>query len=665
MARTSMFQRSEQATQQSTYYPGLDGLRALAVMAVISYHFMPARFSGGFVGVDLFFVLSGFLITNLLIQEAAHIDRIDLKAFFVRRIRRLLPASLALILVVVLVSSQFGDQLGTRRISQDAITSLFNIANWNFVVSGETYMDQFLGVDPSPLRHMWSLAVEEQFYLLWPLVVAACLHRSRRSSLRNRFEETIFNVAIIGITFSLLFSILLYRGGADLNRIYYGTDVRAQQILVGALSVLVIPRARRFLRATHVQLIATTISLPSFALISLKAEPISPWLYQGGFLGIALIALPLIWICTDDRPTILRSLLSFRPLVAVGRISYGLYLWHWPVHLWVDQESTGLFGVRLLALRTVFTVACALGSWFLFENRIRQQGLRLVRSSLRPWVTLFAIGAVLFAAITIPRTVGKQVSTTTKDGSYSNALDASNAYYRSHLRCDAVRSSESAGDWKVITIGNSLMKEIEPCLNEVLSRQGAVVLNRASNADALCDIERELKNDPLNTNLENTVIVFFHLPFWDRPCGFSIPTRERDAYYRASLDSMIESWIAHGARVLLFAPTPGAETQSVSPLQGHYETLRSSYPNSVTIGDSGRYIRSSDGRYLYNMPCTKVEIGCDENGLIGVRLPVDGQHFCAFRDWQGEPCLLPYAGGERRVATAVAEDIVASIRSSR
>jgi len=202
-------------------------------------------------------------------------------------------------------------------------------------------------------------------------------------------------------------------------------------------------------------------------------------------------------------------------------------------------------------------------------------------------------------------------------------------------------------------------------LNEILSRQGADVFNRASNADAICDIEFRLKNDPLNADLKNTVIVFFHLPFWERPCGFPIPTQERDAYYRTSLESMIDSWIAQRAKVMLLAPTPGAETQSVSPLQEYYESLRSEYQKSITTGDSGRYIRSSNGRYLYNMSCTNAEICCDENGLIGVRLPVDGQHFCAFRDWQGEPCLLSYAGGERRVASAVAEDIVASIRSWR
>jgi len=170
-----------------------------------------------------------------------------------------------------------------------------------------------------------------------------------------------------------------------------------------------------------------------------------------------------------------------------------------------------------------------------------------------------------------------------------------------------------------------------------------------------------LADRPVGDSLDGTMIVFFHLPFWDRPCGFSIPESGRDAYYRQALETLIESWIARGATVLLVPPTPGAETQKPSPLVEYYESLRAMHPKSVHISDSGRYIRSTDGRYLYNMPCASAEIGCSADGLIGVRLPVDGQHFCAYKDWQGEPCLLPDAGGERRVATAVAEDILSSI----
>lgn len=646
---------------QGTYFPALDGLRAIAVLAVIVYHFAPARLPGGFLGVDLFFVLSGFLITNLLIQDTSAHRRIDFKRFYLRRVRRLVPASLSVILVVVVVASLTGDSMTNRRLSQDGLASLFNVANWNFVLAKETYMDQFLGIDPSPLRHMWSLAVEEQFYILWPFVVAMAARTVGGSHTQESLRRRLAQITTAGIVGSLLTSLWLRSNDADLNRIYFGTDVRAQQILAGALLAVSLPKLKRVINATIIHAMATLICIPVIAVIMLKAKPSSSWLYDGGFLAFSALALPVVWMCTSPNGWILIRFLSTRPIVAVGRISYGLYLWHWPVHLWLDQESTGLHGLPLITLRIMVTFACTLASWFLFENRIREHGFTWVKPSIRPFVALGTFMALLVSVISVPRLLTPKFTTSTKDGSYSGAYAMSDSYYRSPLRCDAVKAGDVAENWRIVTIGNSLMKEIEPCLQEILSRQGASVEARASNADAICDIEQALADRPFGDSLDGTMIVFFHLPFWDRPCGFSIPESGRDAYYRQALETLIESWIARGATVLLVPPTPGAETQKPSPLVEYYESLRAMHPKSVHISDSGRYIRSTDGRYLYNMPCASAEIGCSADGLIGVRLPVDGQHFCAYKDWQGEPCLLPDAGGERRVATAVAEDILSSI----
>ena len=155
---------AEPVTKQ--YFDGLDGLRAISVLAVLVYHFTPSRLPGGFVGVDLFFVLSGFLITNLLLRDINQTGTIDLKRFYIRRVRRLIPASVSVVLVVVIVTSLTGDPFQVHRLTKDALASILNLANWNFVYSQESYMSQFLGVEPSPLRHTWSLAVEEQFYLI-------------------------------------------------------------------------------------------------------------------------------------------------------------------------------------------------------------------------------------------------------------------------------------------------------------------------------------------------------------------------------------------------------------------------------------------------------------------------------------------------------------------
>lgn len=663
---TDALNRREHSKQydQGTYFPALDGLRAIAVLAVIAYHFVPTRLPGGFLGVDIFFVLSGFLITSLLVRDAETSNRVDFKRFYVRRIRRLVPASFVLILAVIVITSLTGDSLSNRRLSKDAISSLLNVANWNFVLSGETYMDQFLGIDPSPLRHMWSLAVEEQFYLLWPFVVAAAIWNGRRSRSSVSLRRRLTQIITVGIVASLAVSLWLRSNGANLDRLYFGTDVRTQQILAGALLAVLLPKLKSVVSAAFIHALATLVCLPMFAVIMFNTEPSSTWLYQGGFLAVSVFALPLVWICTLAERPILTRLLSTRSLVAVGRVSYGLYLWHWPVHLWLDQTSTGLVGIRLLTLRVVLTVAGTLASWYLFENRIREEGLSRLRPALRPAVAFGALVFLFLAAMAGPKFMTPDFGTTTEDGSYDGAQSVSDAYYRSPLRCDAVKNVQGANDWKVVTLGNSLMKEIEPCLEEILSRQGATVIQRAGNADAICDIERGLIDKPLGETLEGTLIVFFHLPFWNRPCGFAIPEQDRDDYYRQALTSLVDSWIARGAKVLLVPTTPSADAQTPSQFFEFYEFLRETHPGSVYIADSGRYIRSSNGRYLYNMPCASVEIGCSAEGLIGVRLPVDGQHFCAYRDWQGEPCSLPDAGGERRVATAVAEDILSSITAT-
>jgi len=485
----------------------------------------------------------------------------------------------------------------------------------------------------------------------------------RGSHTQESLRRWLAQITTAGIVGSLLTSLWLRSNDADLNRIYFGTDVRAQQILTGALLAVSLPKLKRVINATIIHAMATLICIPVIAVIMLKAKPSSSWLYDGGFLAFSVLALPVVWMCTSHNGWILTRFLSTRPIVAVGRISYGLYLWHWPVHLWLDQESTGLHGLQLLALRIILTFVCTLASWFLFENRIREHGFAKVKPSIRPFVALGTFMALVVSVISVPRLLTPKFTTSTKDGSYSGAYAMSDSYYRSPLRCDAVKAGDVAENWRIVTIGNSLMKEIEPCLQEILSRQGASVEARASNADAICDIQQGLADHPLGDSLANTVIVFFHLPFWNRPCSASIPDEDRDSYYRQALETLIESWIARGAIVLLVPPTPGAEIQTPSPLFDFYESLRAEQPQLIATSDSGKYIRSSDGRYLYSMPCSSVEIGCSADGLIGVRLPVDGQHFCAYPDWQGEPCLLPDAGGERRVATAVAEDIMSTIAS--
>jgi peptidoglycan/LPS O-acetylase OafA/YrhL len=361
-----------------SYQPALDGLRALAVAAVVVFHLDEQGLTGGFLGVDAFFVLSGFLITTLLVLEwrrhavAGHPGRgIGLGAFWGRRARRLLPALILMMLAVALFAAAEvpTDELG--RLRGDGIAGLFYVANWRFVVSGQSYFDLFTSA--SPFRHLWSLAIEEQFYLLWPLVTLGCL-QAARGRLR-----LLAGVAAVGAVVSVLLMAVLYRAD-DPSRAYYGTDTHAHPILVGVLLALVLvdraaasPRTRRTLDALG--LLALAGVLAAFAL----AHDTSARLYRGGSLLFALLVAIVIAAVMCVPRGMLGRAFSLRPLVAIGVVSYGIYLWHWPIIVYATEDRTGLSGHTLQVFQVALTLAAATGSYFLVERPIRR-GFRTRRS---------------------------------------------------------------------------------------------------------------------------------------------------------------------------------------------------------------------------------------------------------------------------------------------
>jgi peptidoglycan/LPS O-acetylase OafA/YrhL len=363
--------QAERAQQRFSYKPALDGLRAAAVVAVMAYHFGASWAPGGFLGVDLFFVLSGYLITTLLLVEWDSTSTVNFAAFWARRARRLLPA-LFLVLIAVSIWAALevhSDQLGTIR--WDSIWTLFYGANWRFIASGQSYFDLFR--DPSPLRHTWSLAIEEQFYLVWPLVTFLCLWAARGR------RWLLVSACVLGIATSTVLMSRWYQSG-DPSRSYYGTDTRAGQLLLGALLGLALlawsPRDRA--ARTGVQaagLIGAAFCVWAFV----SFEDRESWLYHGGFLLFAAAAALVIAAAVQSWSP-LHSVLSLRPVRWVGAISYGLYLWHWPVRVAVT-EGRPFFGAHLsgwtLALvRIGLTVGAATLSYYFLELPIRR-GLML------------------------------------------------------------------------------------------------------------------------------------------------------------------------------------------------------------------------------------------------------------------------------------------------
>lgn len=361
------------------YIPALDGLRAIAVLAVMAYHSGLGWLPGGFLGVDLFFAISGYLITTLLIREWEATGGIDLVAFWGRRARRLLPALLLVLIAVAIYALVVADPAGLARIRGDGLASLGYVANWRFIYSDQSYFEAFGA--PSPLRHMWSLAVEEQWYLLWPLVMAVGLRRAK-----GRTLPLLAVTAAAALTSAAIMA-ALYTPFKDPSRAYYGTDARAHTLLVGAILAFVLGpgglapatirrTARRWRVTAH---FGGTVAAVTIVGTFLTVDDTHRGLYRGGFLLFAAGAALVIAAAVVPGPNLVKSVLSPRPLQAVGRISYGLYLWHWPVNIFLTPERAGVSGVGLALLRTAVTFAFAAVSFVIVERPVRLGRVRLAR----------------------------------------------------------------------------------------------------------------------------------------------------------------------------------------------------------------------------------------------------------------------------------------------
>jgi peptidoglycan/LPS O-acetylase OafA/YrhL len=376
------------------YQPALDGLRGIAVLSVLLYHGEVPWTDGGFLGVSTFFTLSGFLITTLLLAEDRRDGRVDLGAFYVRRIRRLLPAALLCLAGIVVFGATVATSSQLAGLRGDVFAALAYVANWRQVFAGSSYADLF--TSPSPVQHFWSLAIEEQFYLVMPLVVIGVLRLGNGSW---RVLRIVLTAAVVA---SVALSIVLFVAGSSLDRIYFGTDTRAAELLIGAVLAVAVSQRGSVVfeglagqRVKVVGAVALGVTLLLWATTSLADS----WLYAGGFglYGLITAAVVLAAVQPDG---LVRQALAWKPLVLVGLVSYGAYLFHWPIYLWLDEERTGLDGVSLLALRLVVTGVVAVGSYVLVEKPIRR-GV-VLKGGVTPWVTLpIAISLVAVAAVAV------------------------------------------------------------------------------------------------------------------------------------------------------------------------------------------------------------------------------------------------------------------------
>ena len=367
------------------YLPGLDGLRALAVIAVLLYHAELPWIRGGFLGVEVFFVISGYLITTLLLTEWHQQGYINLVGFWLRRARRLLPA-LYLLLVVTLTFAVVFLPGEVARLRDDALAAFGYVTNWYLILGEQSYFET-VG-RPSLLQHLWSLAVEEQFYLLWPLLLTVALLGLTPMRRWRRRRLALF-MALAGAVGSALLMATLYQPGVDPSRVYYGTDTRVSGLLFGAALAFVwapgqIPRwAGRRTRALLLD-VAGLATLGVLVWFCLRLDQYQPFLFRGGFALVALATAVVILVAVHPHTHLGPHLLGWRPLRWIGLRSYGIYLWHWPVFMLTRPElDVPISGLPLLALRLTATIALADLSYRFVETPIRTGALGRAWRELR------------------------------------------------------------------------------------------------------------------------------------------------------------------------------------------------------------------------------------------------------------------------------------------
>jgi peptidoglycan/LPS O-acetylase OafA/YrhL len=464
---------------------GLDGVRAIAVLLVILYHLSPGAVIGGYIGVDLFFVVSGFLITTLLLREREATGRISLYGFWRRRARRLLPALGVLVLVCCTAAYAVGRDV-LLGLGAQVLGALTFSSNWLFLAAGSDY---FSSTAPELFRNLWSLAVEEQFYLLWPLLLVLVLVRIPR-------WLRITLIALIAVASAVAMAMLW--GPESATRVYYGTDTHAFGLAIGAVLAVVAlhwpARPLEWVRWHRNALgIAGTVALAGILAIGMIMPEDAPIVFQGGLVVVAVLSAIVIAALLVPG-SLLGSILESPPLRWIGQRSYGLYLWHWPVFILVAAalpgwSRDGASGWALGGVALAFTVAAAALSYQFVEQPIRRNGFRatLARfgASFRSSRHAF-VASVSVVVLALSATIGTVGAVTNDPGTGETellvqagqeALDAANANAAAAtpepsgtpgapVVADPAAPPQPVGGEQISAIGDSVMLAAAPTLQQ-------------------------------------------------------------------------------------------------------------------------------------------------------------------------------------------------------
>ena len=512
-------------SKKTKYLPSIDSLRAIAVIAVIIYHIDANYLPGGFLGVDLFFVLSGYLISSLIIKEYKSTGTVNLYNFYVRRARRLLPAVYFMITVVLIIITLFNGVL-LKKSYLDALFGYIYSSNWWYIFHKLDYFDSF--GSQSPFKHLWSLAIEEQFYMFFPLIFLIFNRKSKSNNGNSKLNKNFIYVVLSLILVSLIAHILLFDIN-NINRIYFGTDTRAFSLLVGVVGAILYPMDRLSERTTKKDnMIYSIVSLVSILVligIMINTSEYNTWLYRGGFLLVAIIGLIII-ISSGRQYTFMSKLLSFKPFVFIGKISYSLYLWHFPILVVTTPVSEiGNPNLFYVTLRIVLIFLVATGSYMFVETPIRKLGFVNYINLLFKRIMKFKNNTkkIIFASIALVAVVftmgvfGKSVPylstafvtemSNNKESQFISNNNENNTNNSSEHKSDNNNQEGNKSEDKkyssLLVIGDSLTVDIGEKIKE--KYPGAIIDGKISRqltaATALAD-------QYANYNNENTAVIF-------------------------------------------------------------------------------------------------------------------------------------------------------------
>ncbi len=502
--------------KNSRYMVGLDSLRGLAILGVILYHINFNWMPGGFLGVTVFFVLSGYLITDILAMEWKRNKRIDLKKFWLSRARRLLPGMLVMLVITLAWITIFHSSL-LGKMRGDSLAALFYVSNWWYIYHNLSYFDNFNQL--SPLNHFWSLAVEEQFYVVWPFIISLGLYYIKKQS-------RMILLICLGAFASALAMANLYEPGVDPSRIYYGTDTRAFSLLIGAVLALVWPSNRLankiIPKARFILDVVGGIALIIILVMFWKTNQYDPFLYKGGMVLLS-IATALLVANLAHPASRIAQFLRFRPLRWVGVRSYGIYLWHYPIlTLTTPKVNAGDFSIIRAILQFLLIILIAQISWKFIEKPIRQGALRNIQfknlrlQNVTLGVKLALVCSLFFSSIAV---LGLWNASKAKENSKQDKVEAVQTQPVPHPiavwenpnqetplnqgESKEVNSAHPKNPLTVTAIGDSVMIDITPYLKNTFPdiRIDAQIGRQLSKA---IPVVEQLKNEG---NLGNYVII--------------------------------------------------------------------------------------------------------------------------------------------------------------